>query len=257
MSKKAAVPDAWDDDWESQADKADAAAEVEKAEEEVKVTKAERLARHDASMRKVWESASPEPEAPFFLATRDTVPLKTEFKPTLKLLSRKPASKVIQKIDPVTGLAKMTLEDDDDEEEQKKDQPTPEELRARAQREREEKQKRYNEARERILGPSSGGSSPGTVTPPTEDARSRSGKGRARGNGRQENSRPQSQSGSKELFDPNYTPKPGVSIQKRAGDVARSGRSTPRDDDQVIRAPKGPDGNGKGFGFANRGGKMG
>lgn len=58
MSRKAAVPDAWDDDWESQADKADAAAEVAKVEEEVKISKAERLARHGESMRKVWESAS-------------------------------------------------------------------------------------------------------------------------------------------------------------------------------------------------------
>lgn len=62
MSKKgkgAAVPDAWDDDWESQADKADAIPEVSvpKIEEEVKVSKAERLARHDESMRKVWDSA--------------------------------------------------------------------------------------------------------------------------------------------------------------------------------------------------------
>lgn len=58
MSGKTAIPDAWDDDWESQADKTDAAAEIAKAEEEVKISKAERLARHDASMRKVWESAS-------------------------------------------------------------------------------------------------------------------------------------------------------------------------------------------------------
>lgn len=151
----------------------------------------------------------------------------------------------------------MSIEDEDDEEERRKDQLSPEELRARAQREREEKQKRYNEARERILGPS-GGSSPRTVTPPIEDGKNRGGKGRNRGNGRQDSSRPQSQSGSKELFDPNYTPKPGgVSIQKRAGDISHSGRSTPKDEDQVIRAPKGPDADGKGFGFANRGGKRG
>jgi len=57
MSKKCAVPDAWDDDWESQADKADAAAAAAKVEEEVKVTKAERLARHAETNRKLWESA--------------------------------------------------------------------------------------------------------------------------------------------------------------------------------------------------------
>lgn len=57
MNKKAVVPDAWDDDWESQADKADAAVAAAKEEEEVKVTKAERLAKHAETNRKLWESA--------------------------------------------------------------------------------------------------------------------------------------------------------------------------------------------------------
>jgi hypothetical protein len=57
MSKKHAVPDAWDDDWESQADKAESVAEVAKVEEQVKVTKAERLAKHAETNRKIWESA--------------------------------------------------------------------------------------------------------------------------------------------------------------------------------------------------------
>ena len=57
MSKKAAVPDAWDDDWEAQADKADAAPEIAKAKEIVRVTKAERLAKHAETNRKIWESA--------------------------------------------------------------------------------------------------------------------------------------------------------------------------------------------------------
>lgn len=196
-----------------------------------------------------------EPETFHFLAAHDNVPLKSEFKPQLKVLSRKPAAKVVQRVDPVTGLAKMTLEDEDDEEEQKKDQPSPEELRLRAQREREEKQKKYDEARARILGTASGSSTPGTVTPPAEDGRTNRSKGRGRGNGRPENRRPESQSGTKELFDPDYSPKPGVTIQKRNGG-ARSGQSTPKTEDHVIRAPKGPDGSGRGgFGFANRGGK--
>jgi hypothetical protein len=57
MSKKHAAPDAWDDDWESQADKAESAAEVAKVEEQVKVTKAERLAKHAETNRKIWKSA--------------------------------------------------------------------------------------------------------------------------------------------------------------------------------------------------------
>jgi hypothetical protein len=57
MSKKTVVPDAWDDDWESQADKADAAAAAAKTDEEVKISKAERLAKHAETNRKLWESA--------------------------------------------------------------------------------------------------------------------------------------------------------------------------------------------------------
>lgn len=158
----------------------------------------------------------------------------------------------------------MTIEDDKDEEEEKKDQPTPEELRLKAQRERDERQKRYDEARARILGSPAGGSSPGTITPPAtangEDGNGRGnrGKGRGRDVGRHEHRRPDSQSsqsGPKELYDPNYTPKPGVNIQKRSGEKSRSGTSTPRDDDQIIRAPRGPDGSGRGgFVFTKRGG---
>lgn len=56
MSKKATIPDAWDDDWEAQADKADVA-ETSKAEEQAKISKAERLARHAETNKKIWESA--------------------------------------------------------------------------------------------------------------------------------------------------------------------------------------------------------
>lgn len=177
------------------------------------------------------------------------MPLRTEIKPQLKVLSRKPAPKVVQRLDPVTGLAKLTVEDDDEEEEERKDKPTAEELRLKAQREREVKQKKYDEARARILGTPSGASSPGSTTPPE------GGRGKGRGRAGQENRRPNSQGGPKELFDPNSTARPGgVSIQKRNGEgPSRSGASTPRDDDQIIRAPKGPDGSGKGF--AKRGGK--
>jgi hypothetical protein len=57
MNKKAPVPDAWDDDWESQADKADEQAQAAKVEEQVKVTKAQRLAQHAETNKKIWESA--------------------------------------------------------------------------------------------------------------------------------------------------------------------------------------------------------
>ncbi|CZT05037.1 uncharacterized protein RAG0_11272 [Rhynchosporium agropyri] len=249
MSKKASIPDAWDDDdWNTKADQADAAAEAAKVEEQVKLTKAQRLAQHAEANKKIWESAD-EPEVPYFLAAREAQapPLKQEFKPALKVLSRKPTPKMIQRVDPATGLAKMTIEDDEEEEVQK-DQPAQAELKARAEKARQEKQRKYDEARARIFVTGSGSSTPGNVTPPADSIR---GKGRGRGNGRQEIPRPQSQSGSKELFDPNYSAKPGYT--PRNGETRRSGTSTPKDEDQVIRAPRGPDSSGRGFG--NRGGR--
>lgn len=185
------------------------------------------------------------PHTPFFLAAREPVPFKQDFKPALKVLSRKPAPE----IDPITGMAKMTIEDDEDG--QKKNQPSPEELRIRAQRELEERKRKYAERRAELMA-ESGKTTPGSVTPPNEEGRQIRGKGR--GGSRQDNRRPESQSGSKELFDPNYTPKPGVTVQKRNGDSSWSGRSTPREEEQLIRKPRGPDPSG-GFGFANRGGK--
>jgi hypothetical protein len=184
------------------------------------------------------------PETPFFLAARGSVPLKQEFKPALKVLSRKPAPEV----DPVTGLAKLTLEEDDDGQ---KDRPSPEELRLRAQKELEEKKRKYAERRAELMA-EPGSRSLGSVTPPNEDGRQVRGKGR--GPPRLENRRPESQTGTKELFDPSYTPKPGVTVQKRSGDSSLSGRSTPREEEQIIRKPRGPDSSG-GFGFAHRRGK--
>jgi hypothetical protein len=79
------------------------------------------------------------------------VPLKSEFKPQLKVLSRKPAAKVVQRVDPVTGLAKMTLEDEDDEEEQKKDQPSVRRNRRNTTRHAQEYWVRPLEARPLVL----------------------------------------------------------------------------------------------------------
>ncbi len=50
------VPDAWDDDWESQADKGPKE-EPSPGESAAPMTRAERLARHEASNKKLWESA--------------------------------------------------------------------------------------------------------------------------------------------------------------------------------------------------------
>ncbi|KAB5563626.1 hypothetical protein GE09DRAFT_789348 [Coniochaeta sp. 2T2.1] len=287
MVKGKNIPDAWDDDWESQADKL--AREEEEAassskgtsDEPVVMSKSERMAKHAEQQRKLWEAAEQPPDQPFFVAATSNVPLTTGFKPAMKLLSRKPAPKTVMRKDPVTGLEQLTLQDDDDDEadDARKHQPTPEEIRLRQQRELEEKQRRYEEARAKIFGgsnPSSGQSTPGNVTPPRSDSRQgQRGRGRGRGGLRGESrsdirqqqdfhrqdttsgrrQQPTSQPGTRELFDPNYSAKPGLNIQKR-GDGSSSPRpSSSREEDQVIRAPRGPDGSGRGgFGFARRGG---
>jgi hypothetical protein len=167
----------------------------------------------------------------------------------------------------VTGLERLTLQDDEEEAERK--QESPEEIRKRQQRELEEKQRRYEEARAKIFGestPSSGQSSPRTGTPPLGNdgrqnirgrGRGRGGRGRDQENGRSDRVPPPvRQSGStRELYDPGYSPKPGFNIHKRGDPSVQSGSrsNTPREEDQVIREPRGPDGSGRGgFGFARR-----
>lgn len=57
MGKNDSVPDAWDDDWESLADRAAEGRPSPEPEKEVKMTKAERLAMHAEAQRKLWEAA--------------------------------------------------------------------------------------------------------------------------------------------------------------------------------------------------------
>ncbi|KAI1415587.1 hypothetical protein F5Y13DRAFT_146317 [Hypoxylon sp. FL1857] len=278
------VPDAWeDDDWEVQADRAVAEEESEpQPQSQPQLSRAERLAQHAESNRKIWESAEAPPETFHYLAARSDPPLATGFKPAVKVLSRKP-------------VHDSSSAADEDEQSKKTPQLTPEEILAKQQREREEKQRRYDEARAKIFGtstgagtgvgssnPSSGTSTPGAVTPPrSADGRGPRGRGRGRGGGggggghrhnesrgdrdrdnRDSNQRPGSQSGGRELYDPNYSPKPGFQLERRGNNYNNDGgaplsrRSTPREEDQVIRAPRGPDGSGRGgFGFAKRGAK--
>lgn len=213
------------------------------------------------------------PEEFHFLAANNEPPLATTFKPAMKVLSRRPAPKMITKKDPITGLEKLTLQDDEDDDDSagRKQQPTVEEIRRRQQRELEEKQRRYEEVRAKIFGesksaPSSGQSTPGTVTPPQPQAfdgrqnQSQRGKGRGRGGYRGDHSRHESQTrrtagstGSRELYDPNFSPRLSHTAQRRGAGGASpqpSRSNTPRQEDQVIRAPRGPDGSGRGgFGF--------
>lgn len=148
---------------------------------------------------------------------------------------------------------------------------TLEERKAKATKEREEKQRKYEERREQLFGPSaqaanagSGASSPNDLTPPTSRSGTpNKGRGGARG-GRGSGNQSRNQSSArrdagvqkKELFDPTYSPKPDsiYLMRKEAGNNAT--RESLTDDLQPVRAPKGPDGSGRGgFGFGARGAK--
>ena len=170
---------------------------------------------------------------------------------------------MIARKDPVSGVEQLSIEDDDEDEEILKSRPlTAEERQLNAQREREEKQKRYDEARERLFGPSgvsSGATSPRSSTP---IARGSAERGRGRGRGtpvREQKESRESRPGSansgkvKQLFDPNYTAKPdSIYSQKRESETSTESSVQ----DQIIRSPRGPDGSGRGgMGFVNRGGK--
>ncbi|KAI0815727.1 hypothetical protein GGR55DRAFT_359163 [Xylaria sp. FL0064] len=287
--KRIKVPDAWDDDdWEVKADQAAAIDPEPEAEAQGQLTKAERLAQHAELNKKLWQSAEAPPEPFHFLAARSEPPLATDFKPAVKVLSRKPAPKMITKRDPLTGaLSQLTVEDEEEDDGKTKIQLSPEEIRAKQQRERKEKQRRYEEVRAKIFGTtpaasssgygsntSSGTSTPGNATPPrsTADGRGLRGRGRGRGVGSSSagghrhndsrgdsssSQRPGSQSGpnGRELYDPGYSPKPGFTFERRGGGTPVSSRSTPREEDQIIRSPRGPDGNSRGF--AKRGAKAG
>lgn len=154
------------------------------------------------------------------------------------------------------------IDDEEDEDDMKRNVQSAEERRIQAQKEREEKQKKYEEVRARLFGTDNGistgrGGGSGTSSPGS-DTEGRGGRGRGRGRGGRGNGDRRMESkaeGQKELYDPNYTPKP-ITIQRRA-DGPASGTSTPRLEEQILRAPRGPDGNGRG-GFAfGRGGSAG
>jgi hypothetical protein len=211
-------------------------------------------------------------EQPIFLQTRAEPAYKTEFKPQMKVLARKPPPKIASRNVEATGVAMGNLklhqndDEDSDEEDRKKAALEFEERKARAIREREEKQRKYQEVRDKIFGASA---SEVTKRPPTSgDVSSRnSSRGKGRGGGRQQekeartggngsNDQSPARAQRKQLFDPNYTEKPASSaFGQRRGNTEGSGRSTPSEE-RPVRAPRGPDASGKGgFGFSLKGAK--
>ncbi|KMU76430.1 hypothetical protein CISG_01163 [Coccidioides immitis RMSCC 3703] len=302
MNNPKHIPDAWDDDWEEQVDNKtqDSPAPTPAPQQESgkkissRAKKAQLRAQHAEFNRQLWAEAEAEAgsnQMSHYLESRSKVPLKSEYKPTVKVLSRNPQSSPglsaatagLQRVTisprPTTGnndnANEIEDEDNSDEETKQPKELTPEERLAIAQREREEKQRKYEEVRERLFGSSnagSGASSPGSTTPPRQQQQPQhtSGenkwKGKARSNGanRDRGERRDSSSRSargRQLYDPNYVPKPNSNHGKRRETRQQFGGgedSRPRSQPQSqspqpqmpIRSPRGPDGSGPGgFGF--------
>lgn len=169
------------------------------------------------------------------------------------------------------GVARLTLdEESSDEEDSGKKTLTLAERQAQAAKDREEKQRKYEERRQELFGSAgtatsaakasngnSGSSTPRTTTPTPPGSRSATpNRGRGRGpkrGGATTLAKDTQTKREKELFDPAYTPKPDSVYLQRREKGAVEGKDS---EIQPIRAPKGPDGSGRGgFGFVARGGK--
>ncbi|SMQ46488.1 unnamed protein product [Zymoseptoria tritici ST99CH_1A5] len=237
MSKKAAIPDAWDDDWVKAADKPDT---QQSSQDSIaaKLSKAERRAQHAEQQKQLWDTAE-NPGRFHWLETQGVVPLKQEFAAPVTLLSRKPPT-----------VAKREDDEDSEEEARKKREASMEERQKKAELERKEKQKRYAEARERIMGTSS----PAQASNSRDSSQGRNNQRQRGGNkAGARRSQPDSPaepstsatSSSQQLFDPDDM---GRRLMTK-----REASSTLRED-MPVRQPRGPESGRGGFGFAGRGG---
>ena len=239
------MPDAWDDDWIAKADTP--TPPPEPAASSTKVSKAEKRARQAEFNRQIWADAE-DPQDNFFLRTHDVVPLKSEFRPAMKVLSRKPKAEPTAASDPSIGMSQLGIEDDEDsEDDAKKNTMTTQERQEKAARDREEKQKKYEEVRQKLFG-AGDASSPSSASPAKKDGTSRN---QSR-NKTPKESRPSSSASNRnrQLYDPNDVGKPGASSV-----LKKETKATPNEI-QPIRNPRNPDDSGRGgFGFAPRGGR--
>ncbi|OAL50682.1 hypothetical protein IQ07DRAFT_643914 [Pyrenochaeta sp. DS3sAY3a] len=248
--KKTVLADAWDDDWESLADREqDKPAASQPAP---RLTKAQLKAQHTELNKQIWESAE-NPEPQWYPEARHQAPIQPTFNPKVTMLARKPTPQVLSR-----NMVGMSLDDDDSEEErQKKAAADFEERKARAALERAEKERKYAEARERIFGSPASSAAEDSRSSSANKA-SRGGKGRGRG-GRDSQPRSSNEQSpargtppTRQLYDPSYTPKPGsVFIQKKENNGSRP--ATPNGLEKPIRQPQGP-ARGGGRGFGSRGG---
>ncbi|KAI5285139.1 hypothetical protein KEM54_000796 [Ascosphaera aggregata] len=350
MNPKSSVPDVWGEDWETIADKQAASTGLQQKSQPPsqqiltgRAAKAQRRAAQAEFNRQLWAEAEAEQDAyqPYLETRNAGVPLKSEFKPQLKLLSRKPvttpprssssssfharqiaSSGGVARL--ISGIQRVTLatpddlgypvddEGDDDEEEDERNtipQLTPEERMRKAQAERAEKQRKYEELRQQLFGSATdtapnyshnnfnhhinqkennnarlGNSVPGSVNGYTSgvgganggasgqrnrnNRRGGGGGGGGSGGGHRAGSS-SSNKERKQLYDPNYSPKPSSGVGGGRGRGGRQqhqsqerDRGTPSQPSPApcyimpIRAPRGPDGSGRGgFGFAPRGGR--
>ncbi len=238
------MPDAWDDDWIAKADTP--TAKTQPAPSSTKVSKAERRAKQAEFNRQLWEDAE-DPQDNFFLKSRDIIPLKSEFKPAMQVLSRKPKAKSASGGDPSLGIGQRGIEDEEDSEDDiKRNALSPQERQEKAAREREEKQKKYEEVRQKLFG-SEECQAPSSAQPAKKDGNSRN---QSRNNNKA--SRPSSSASNKirQLYDPNDTGKPGASS------ILRKETGAAPIEVQPVRSPRNPDNTGPGgFGFAPRGGR--
>ena len=241
------MPDAWDDDWIAKGDSS--TPKTEAAPSSTKISKAERRAKQAEFNRQLWENAE-DPQDNFFLRSRDVVPLKTEFKPAMKVLSRKPEKKPSVGLE---GIDQLNIDDDDEsEDESKNHELTAEQRREKAQRELEEKQKKYEEAKQRLFGTDQSSSATAASSSRKNTSKNSSPSRNQNWNRNSRDSRPSSSSSNKtgRLYDPNDTGKPGASS------VLRKETKANPDELQPIRSPRAPETSGRGgFGFAPRGGK--
>lgn len=238
------MPDAWDDDWIAKADTS--MAKSQPVPSSTKASKAERRAKQAEFNRQLWEDAE-DPQDNFFLRSRDIVPLKSDFKPAMQVLSRKPKPKPAPGGDASLEIGQLGIEDEEDsEDDAKKNTLTLQERHEKAAREREEKQKKYEEVRQKLFGSEEAPIS-SSASPAKKDANSRN---QSRNNKSARDSRRSSSASNKirQLYDPNDTGKPGASS------VLKKETSTALNEAQPIRNPRAPDNSGRGgFGFAPRG----
>ena len=175
----------------------------------------------------------------FFLKTQGILPLNEEFKPAMKVLSRKPTKPA----NTDKELGQLSIEDnDDDDDVSEKNAMTQEERLKKAQKEREEKQKAYEERRRELFGKDENLSTP----VPRREGNSRNQSRANRGN----ESRPSSAASNKtrQLYDPNESAKPDNMRPQR--------KEAASYECQPVREPRAPDDSGRGgFGFAPRGGR--